>query len=177
MFTPSSQVKVLWYHTSTQSLDKSSYWKLGFYLIGSRGIICNQLQMISHCVNKACSSLNWKVKIVNQLNSDWKGRSDLLADNNNLMSGASTSHTFFKGLCRGTISHYCTLTCEDGFLKKWYINHLVKVLRWTVWHSIERSHVTTHYEKLRNIKKKSKLNLRPSQRTLKNFYRPYLFKC
>ena len=41
-----------------KSLDKSSYKKLGFYLIGSRGIIWNRLQTISHCVNKTQPSLN-----------------------------------------------------------------------------------------------------------------------
>ena len=45
-----------------------------------------------------------KVKIVYPLNSDWKDRSDWLTDNIKLTSQASSSPTFVKGLCRGTIS-------------------------------------------------------------------------
>ena len=82
----SLQVKVSWHCISTQSPDKSPYWKLGFCLIGSRGIIWNQLQTFSHCVIKTWFLLKWKVKIVYPLNSVWKDRSDWLSDNNNLTS-------------------------------------------------------------------------------------------
>ena len=51
----------------------------------------------------------WKVEIVYPLNSDCKGRSDWLADNNNLTSRASSSPTLVKGLCRNTISQYLDL--------------------------------------------------------------------
>ena len=51
-------------YTSTLFHDKSHKLKLGFHLIGSTVIIWNQSQTISHCINKTCSSLKWKVKIV-----------------------------------------------------------------------------------------------------------------
>ena len=55
-----SQGIMIWYRISTLSLDKSRYWKLGFYLIGSKGIRLSQLLKISHCVNKTCSTLKSK---------------------------------------------------------------------------------------------------------------------
>ena len=66
----------------------------------STGIIWNQIQTISHshCVNKTCSWLKWKVKIVCPLNSDWKDRSNWLADNNNLTSRAFLDSDFCQGV-------------------------------------------------------------------------------
>ena len=93
-----------------------NWQKLGFYLIGSTGIIWNQLQTISHCENKTCSYLKWKVKIVYPLISDWKDRSDWLADNNNLTPRASSSPTFKRLLLSRDfveIQYHNTLTCED----------------------------------------------------------------
>ena len=106
----SSQVKVLWYLTSTQSLDKSRYWKLGLYLIGSTGIIWNQLQTISHCVDKTSFSLKCKVKIVYPLNSDWKDCSDWLETitivRHRHLQSRLFDIDFYQGLCWDTISQY-----------------------------------------------------------------------
>ena len=72
--------------------------------------------MISHCENRICSYLKWKVKIVYPLNSDWKDRSDWWEDNNNLRSRASSSPTFKKLLLSRDfveVRYHYTLTCED----------------------------------------------------------------
>ena len=113
--TSSSHVMVKWCCIATLYIDKSRFWKFGFYLIGSTGIRWNQLQKIYHYVNK-CFSLKWKVKIVYSLKSDWKDRSDCLPDYNYLTSRETSSPNFVKGLCRGTISLYldlwrCTSIC------------------------------------------------------------------
>ena len=76
---------------------------MGFQLIGSTGIIWNQSQTISHCV-KNMFFVEMECENCLSLNSDWKDRSDWLADNNNLTSRASSSPTFVKVLCKGTIS-------------------------------------------------------------------------
>ena len=48
----------------------------------------------------------WKVKIVHPVNSDWKYRSDCLADMNNLTSRASASPTFHSYFCQGIVLKY-----------------------------------------------------------------------
>lgn len=49
--------------TFTLYHDKGRYLKMGFCLIGSTRIGWNQLQKISHSVNKPCSSLKWIMKL------------------------------------------------------------------------------------------------------------------
>ena len=97
----SSYVKVWWCRTSSLFLEKSRCSSLCVYLIGSTGVKWNKLRQISHCVNKTGSSWKWKVKIVHPLNSDWKGRSDWLENNNKLTSQAPSSTTFKLFVVKG----------------------------------------------------------------------------
>ena len=63
-------------------------------LIGSTDIRWNQLQKISHCVIKTCSSLKGTMEIVNPLNCDWQDRSNWLVDSNKLTWRASSIPTY-----------------------------------------------------------------------------------
>ena len=69
--------------------------------------------IISYAKHVLCLNVKWKLYNY-PLNSDWKDRSDWLADNNNFTSRASSNPTFVKGWCRGTITLYWCTYCKTG---------------------------------------------------------------
>ena len=83
---------------------------MGFYLIGSRGIIWNQLQTISHCVNKICSCWNgnWKfyihwILIEKIILIGWQIITNLCHEQ---IQARLLDSDFKQGMCRGMISLY-----------------------------------------------------------------------
>ena len=103
---------ILWYISYLYSIPLQ---KLGFFLIGSRGIIWNQLQTIPHCENKTCFRWNWKWKLFINWKLFWLvGRQ--------LQSYVTSVEVRY---------HY-SLTCEDKMIEEVNFLCLFRIIKVTI---------------------------------------------